>query len=259
MGVTRLGIRSGESARAEAVLVAKRLEAEIVSIEAGPNPEAGLRAALADGVADAVLLPATALAPGAPTPAAISKRRDARDAFVGTGTLESLPAGTRVSVDSALRRAQVLSRRGDLDAVLEALADADDSPNRVASLASLEDPEDAVELFQIDEWPTAPGQGGLVLLTRAKEERLVTGVDHRPSRLAILAELAVLARVGPSLAPGLAAHALFDDGLLFLSARIYQADGTGHVTSSHALYPEDSKDPVGDLAARVADELMANS
>jgi hydroxymethylbilane synthase len=153
----------------------------------------------------------------------------------------------------------VLSRRGDLDAVLEALADADDSPNRVASLASLEDPEDAVELFQIDEWPTAPGQGGLVLLTRAKEERLVTGVDHRPSRLAILAELAVLARVGPSLAPGLAAHALFDDGLLFLSARIYQADGTGHVTSSHALYPEDSKDPVGDLAARVADELMANS
>jgi hypothetical protein len=31
------------------------------------------------------------------------------------------------------------------------------------------------------------------------------------------------------------------------------------VTSSHALYPEDSKDPVGDVATRVADELMAGS
>jgi hydroxymethylbilane synthase len=257
MGVTRLGIRSGESARAEASLVAKRLEAELVVVEAGSDPEAGLRAALADGVADVVLLPAPALAAGAATPAAIAKRRDARDAFVGTATLDALPPGSRVTVDSPLRRAQVLSRRSDLDLVFAMPADAEGSGNRVTSLASLEDPEDADELFQIDDWPTAPGQGGLVLLTRKKDERLVTSVDHRPSRLAILAELGVLARVGPSLAPLLAAHALFDDGLLFLSARVYRPDGSGQVTSSHALYPEDSKDPVGDIATRVADELLA--
>lgn len=259
MGVTRLGIRPGEAARTEAGLVAKRLEAELVVIDVGTEPESGLRAALADGVADAVLLPATALAPGAAAPAAIAKRRDARDAFVGVATLEALPAGSRVWVDSPLRRAQVLNRRADLDLALGAPVDSGEPGNHVTSLASLEDPEDADELFQIDDWPTAPGQGGLVLLTRKKEERLVTNADHRPSHLAILAELGVLARVGPDVAPHLAAHALFDDGLLFLSARIYRADGSGHVTSSHALYPEDAKDPVGDLATRVADELMAQS
>ena len=262
MSATRLGIRTGESARAEAGLVAKRLEAEVVVIEVGRDAEAGLRAALADGFADAVLIPAPALAAGAgistaSDPAAIPERRDARDAFVGGGTLESLPVGSRVAVDSRLRRAQVLARRDDLDVILTAPVEFDGADNRVTSLASLEDPEDAVELFQIDDWPTAPGQGGLVLLTRRGEERRVAGVDHRASRLALLAELGVLARLGASFAPTLAAHALFDDGLLFLSARVYRSDGSEHVTSSHALYPEDVKDPIDDLASRVADELLA--
>jgi hydroxymethylbilane synthase len=258
MGATRLGIRTGESARTEAALVAKRLEAEVVVIEFGRDAETDLRAALADGVADAVLIPAPALAAGAASDlAAIPKRRDTRDAFVGSGTLESLPAGSRVAVDSRLRRAQVLARRDDLDVVLAAPDQFDGADNRVTSLASLDDPEDAVELFQIDDWPTAPGQGGLVLLTRRGEERLVTAVDHRASRLALLAELGVLARLGASFAPTLAAHALFDDGLLFLSARVYRSDGSEHVTSSHALYPEDAEDPIDDVASRVADELLA--
>ena len=176
----------------------------------------------------------------------------------GSEPWSRFPAGSRVAVDSPLRRAQVLARRGDLDLVLATSADSEESENRVTSLASLEDPEDAVELFQIDDWPTAPGQGGLVLLTRKKEERLVASVDHRPSRLAILAELGVLARVGAESAPHLAAHALFDDGLLFLSARLYRA---GRERSrdefARALSRGLRRIRSSDLAKRVADELLA--
>jgi hydroxymethylbilane synthase len=53
------------------------------------------------------------------------------------------------------------------------------------------------------------------------------------------------------------AHALLDDGLLFLSARVYSLDGAESLTSAHALYPEDALHPADDLAARVADELLA--
>jgi hydroxymethylbilane synthase len=67
----------------------------------------------------------------------------------------------------------------------------------------------------------------------------------------------VAERVGLLVATTLGVQSELADGLLFISARVYAPDGSGHVTSSHALYPEDSRDPIGDLAARVADELLA--
>jgi hydroxymethylbilane synthase len=66
----------------------------------------------------------------------------------------------------------------------------------------------------------------------------------------------VLARLEAGCSAPIGAHALLDDGLLFLSARVYSLDGTRQLTSAHALYPEDVADPAAELAQRVAGELL---
>ncbi len=83
-------------------------------------------------------------------------------------------------------------------------------------------------------------------------------VDHTTSRLTAEAERAVLALLEAGCSAPIGAHAILDDGLLFLSARVYREDGSEQLTSSHALYPEDSSDPIGELAKRVTDELLAS-
>ena len=255
MGVTRLGIRTGETARAEAGIVAKRLEAELVVV-AGAGDNDALLTALRDGHVDTVLLPAgwSGSLGDDVTLAAAPKRRDARDALTGSVPLDALPAGARISVGSALRRAQLLGRRRDVEPVTDPDPDVD---AEITALVALDDPDVAAEVFDLADWPTAPGQGALLLITRRGEQAVVSKADHRPSRLTVLVELAVLDRVGPVAGATLAASAELADGLLFVSARLYDPDGGEHVTSSHALYPEDSKDPVAELAARVADELLA--
>jgi len=92
---------------------------------------------------------------------------------------------------------------------------------------------------------------------RAGDEKTVAKLDHKPSRLATEAERGVLERLEAGCSAPIGAHALLDDGLLFLSARVYSPDGARHLTSAHALYPDDVADPAGELAQRVADELLA--
>jgi hydroxymethylbilane synthase len=67
----------------------------------------------------------------------------------------------------------------------------------------------------------------------------------------------VLALLEAGCAAPLGASAIFEDGLLFLSARVYSLDGAEQLTSSHAAYPEDTPDPAAELSRRVADELLA--
>jgi hydroxymethylbilane synthase len=238
---------------------------------------AALREALLAGEVDAVVhsykdLPTTPL-PGL-TVAAVPKRADARDALCTSAgrDLDSLPEGARVGTGSPRRRAQLLSRRADLEVVdirgnidtrLGRL-DSDDPERRLdaivlaaAGLERLGRLDAATEVLSLTSWPTAPAQGALAVETRTGDEKLVAKLEHRPSRLAAEAERGVLARLEAGCAAPLGATALFDDGLLFLSARVYALDGSAQLTASHALYPEDARDPAGELAARVADELLA--
>jgi hydroxymethylbilane synthase len=217
--------------------------------------------------------------PTAQTPglaiAAVPKRGDPRDALVARDglVLADLPAGSVVGTGSPRRRAQLLSRRGDLE-VVELRGNIDTRIGRVGS----DDPErhlDAVvlaaagldrisrldaitEYFGIDGWPTAPAQGALAVETRTGDEKAVAKLDHKPSRLTAEAERAVLALLEAGCSAPIGAHAIYDDGLLFLDARVYREDGSEYLTSSHALYPEDSRDPIGELAKRVTDELLAS-
>lgn len=286
----RLGTRGSALALAQAGAVAQRLGAELVVIESegdrtsAPLADLGgagvfaaaLREALLAGEVDAVVhsykdLPTTPL--DGLTVAAVPKRADARDVVCAAGghDLDKLPAGARVGTGSPRRRAQLLRRRPDLDVVdIRGNIDtrlgrvgADDPERRLdavvlaaAGLDRLGRTDAVTEWLSLTSWPTAPAQGALAVETRTGDAKTVAKLEHKPSRLAAEAERGVLARLEAGCAAPLGASALFEDGLLFLSARVYSLDGSEHLTSSHALYPEDSRDPAGELAARVADELL---
>jgi hydroxymethylbilane synthase len=230
-----------------------------------------LRDALLDGRCDVVVhslkdLP-TASFPGLAI-GAIPKREDARDVLCARDglTLDSLPEGASVGTGSPRRRAQVLSRRPDLS-VADIRGNVDTRLGKVggdldavilaaAGLARLGRLEAVTEYLDLDGWPTAPGQGALAIEVRAGEEKSVSALDHRSSRIVVEAEREVLALLEAGCAAPVGAHAFVEDGLLYLSARVYALDGTSRLTSSHALYLSDVADPGSDLAARVARELL---
>jgi len=211
--------------------------------------------------------------------AAVPKRADPRDALVTRGgtLLVDLPSAAKIGTGSPRRRAQLLAARPDLDVVpirgnvdtRLARLTSDDPERRLdgvilaaAGLDRLDRGELAqAELLDLTDWPTAPAQGALAIEIRADAPpdvaRRATALDHRPTRLAASAERGVLARLEAGCAAPVAASALLDDGLLFLTATVYALDGSAKITASHAAYPEDSEDPAGELAERVAEELLS--
>jgi len=285
----RIGTRASTLARAQAGAVADLLGAELVLIVSeGDRSGASLaslggtgvfatalRDALLAGEVDAVVhsfkdLP-TAPAPGLAI-AAVPERADARDALCtrdGSGLAE-LPAGARVGTGSPRRRAQLAAARPDLELVdirgnidsrldrvsttgpdraLDAVVLAAAGLDRIGRLSAV------TELFSLDSWPTAPAQGALAIETRSGDEHLAVRLDHADTRLAVEAERGVLARLEAGCAAPIGAHAFVEDGLLFLSARVYRPDGGAFVTSSHAMAVD--ADAATDIAERVADELLS--
>ena len=288
----RIGTRASALALAQTTSVATTLttksgiECEIVPIstEGDRSTESlaslggtgvfasALREALRDDRCDLVVHSLKDL-PTAPEPglsiAAIPKRVDARDGLCARDglTLDTLPQGARVGTGSPRRVAQLRARRPDLD-VVDIRGNVDTRLRKVvdgeldavvlaaAGLTRLGRLDAITEYLGLDGWPTAPGQGALALEVRAGDERLVTGLDHATSRIIVEAERAVLAILEAGCSAPVGAHGVVDDGMLFLSARVYSADGAQRLTSSHALYVSDTRDPAADIAARVGRELF---
>jgi hydroxymethylbilane synthase len=231
-----------------------------------------LRDALLDGRVDAVVhslkdLP-TAAYPGLSI-GAIPQREDPRDALCARDglTLDTLPDGAKVGTGSPRRRAQLRARRPDLD-VVDIRGNVDTRLGRVgaddldavvlaaAGLSRLGRLDSITEFLGIDGWPTAPGQGAVAVEVRAGEEKSVSALDHKPTRTMVEAEREVLRILEAGCAAPIGAHAMIDDGLLFLSGRVYALDGSERLTSSHALYLSDVKNPPSEVAFRVAQELL---
>jgi hydroxymethylbilane synthase len=292
VGKLRLGTRGSALALAQSSAIAEKLGAEVVIIESEGDRSTeslalmggtgvfvtALRTALLAGEVDVVVhsfkdLP-TAPAEGLAV-AAVPTRADARDALCAREgfTLDTLPEGAKVGTGSPRRRAQLAARRPDLQ-LIDIRGNVDTRLSRVGS----DDPErslDAVVLavagldrlgradaitqhLELAWWPTAPAQGALAVETRAGEKNLAAKLDHRPTHLAAEAERGVLARLEAGCSAPVAATAFLEDGMMFLSGRVYALDGSSQLTASHALYVADSKDPVGELADRVATELLDN-
>ena len=284
----RIGTRASALAMTQAGTVADMLGAELVPIVSeGDTSTASLsslggtgvfatalREALRRGEVDAVVhsykdLP-TAAEPGLVI-AAVPPRADPRDALCARDgmTLEELPPGAAVGTGSPRRRAQRAMRRPDLHLV-DIRGNIDTRLGRVGH----EDPEralDAVilaaaglerigrldaatELFDLDRWPTAPAQGALAVEVREGDEHLVRRIDHAATRASADAERGVLARLEAGCAAPIAAMAFVEDGLLFLTARVYRPDGGEMIDSSRAM-PIDAEAPAK-LATLVGVDLI---
>ena len=292
MSVVRIGTRGSALALAQTQTVANALTArgatvEIVTVTTHGDRSteslatlggtgvfaSALRDALLANECDVVVHSLKDL-PTAPTPGltigAIPKRADARDALCARDglTLDTLPENARVGTGSPRRAAQLLSRRGHLE-IVDIRGNVDTRLGRIvggdldavvlaaAGLERLGRAEAVTEYLSLNGWPTAPGQGALALEVRTGEEKLVSALDHKPSRILVEAERAVLAQLEAGCAAPIAAHAFMEDGLLFLDARVYAPDGSAKITSSHALYLSDSPNPSADVAGRVSAELIA--
>lgn len=237
----------------------------------------GLREALREGRCDVVVHSLKDL-PTAPADglviAATPRRADARDALCARDgmTLDTLPPGAKVGTGSPRRVAQLLARRPDLE-VVDIRGNVDTRLGKVASgeldavvlaaagLGRLGRLDVVTEFCGLDGWPTAPGQGSLAVEIRIDSDpvvrKAVASINHRPTQVNVSAEREVLRILEAGCAAPIGAHALVDDGLIFLSARVYRPDGTHQITSSHALYVADDPTPAETVAGNVARELLA--
>lgn len=201
--------------------------------------------------------------------AAVPERADARDVLCSHNgeTIDTLAPGARVGTGSPRRRSQLLARRPDLQ-VVDIRGNVDSRLRRVAAgefdavvlaaagLLRLGREAEISEFLDLDGWPVAPGQGALAIETRAGEEQRFASMNHRPSRTMVDAEREVLRLLEAGCSAPIGTHSMIDDGLLFLTARVYSADGSESLTSSHAMYVDDSASPALDVARRVAEELL---
>jgi len=178
--------------------------------------------------------------------AAVPEREDPRDVLIGPEgkrgptTMTALPRGSRVGTSSLRRRAlarafrpdwEVDNIRGNLDTRIakvdrgewDAIIVAAAGVRRLGLTARIG------EALERTAWLPAPGQGALGLLTRAQDEATrsaLDALDHRPSRIAVQAERAVLAALGGGCQTPIGALGLPWEGGLRLWGLVASTDGT---------------------------------
>lgn len=214
-----------------------------------------LRDALLDGRCDVAVhslkdLPTTP-APGL-TIAAVPVRQDPRDALCARDglTLRELPPGALVGTGSPRRAAQLLAARPDLvvvdirgnvDTRLGRVAGAGHGPGDLdavvlarAGLARLGRLDAVTEALDPEVMLPAPGQGALAVEVRTADladpthplAAALAALDHTPTRLAVVAERALLARLEAGCAAPVGALARVEGATIDLSAVVARTDGT---------------------------------
>jgi hydroxymethylbilane synthase len=261
-----------------------------------------LREALLDGRCDVAVhslkdLPTT---PADGLTFVTPEREDPRDALCARDglTLATLPHGGRVGTGSPRRAAQIRAARPDLDVVdirgnvgtrlnraLGPEADLDAVVLAYAGLSRLGRTEVISEVLDVDVVSPAPGQGALAVEVRTADIVSEAGtpavapdlaeaihlLDHRPTRLAVLAERSVLARLEAGCAAPVGAYATVRPGdangvgpVLHLRSVVAAVDGSeqmsraGETPLSPDVAPEALDAAARTLGVAVAENLLAD-
>ena len=199
--------------------------------------------------------------------AAVLPREDVRDVLVGAGSIAELPPGARVGTSAPRRAAQLLHLRPDCRIVpfrgnvatrLAKLAagEADATLLAAAGLNRLGESGTGQPLAT-DQWLPAPGQGAIAVECRANDAataRLLTAIDHAPSRTAVLAERALLAALGGNCHSAVAVLTSAAEGMLTLRAALFSPDGDERIAAAAQFAPGDADGP-----ARLARELLGRA
>ncbi|WP_241386484.1 hydroxymethylbilane synthase [Rhodococcus sp. CH91] len=209
--------------------------------------------------------------------AAVPEREDPRDALVARDglVLGELPAGSKVGTSAPRRRAQLAALglglqieplRGNIDTrlgkvdsgELDAIVIARAGLSRIGRLDRVTEALEPVQMLP------APSQGALAVECRADDPEMVellAGLDHGPSRAAVIAERALLAELEAGCTAPVGAIAdlvesLDDDGRVIeeLSVRGCAAalDGSDVLRASAVGAPDRAEE----LGRRVARELL---
>ncbi|MDJ1006435.1 MAG: hydroxymethylbilane synthase [Paracoccaceae bacterium] len=198
-------------------------------------------------------------------------REDVRDAFVapGGGQLEGLAAGTRVGTSSLRRRAQLLSKRPDLEVVefrgnvqtrLRKLEEGVAACTflAMAGLNRLGMAEIVTAPIAPDEMLPAVAQGAIGIERRAEDMRaaaLLEALHDGPTGVRLAAERAFLAALDGSCETPIAGLAEQDGGTLRLRGEILRPDGS----ESHAEAWTAPAEDAADLGRRLAGELLSRA
>jgi hydroxymethylbilane synthase len=199
--------------------------------------------------------------------AACPPREDPRDALLSAGgrRLDELPAGARVGT-SSLRRAcqlrhlrpdlEIVDLRGNVDTRLRKLHEGqyDAIVLAAAGLRRLGLAEHVTQLLDPELMLPAVAQGALGLEVRAGDEAtqaLLAPLDDRPTRLAVAAERAFLARIGGGCQVPVAAMARLEGETLRLDGLIGARDGR----AVRGALSGSAGDPAA-LGAALAEELL---
>ncbi|MBI5488760.1 MAG: hydroxymethylbilane synthase [Deltaproteobacteria bacterium] len=235
-----------------------------------------LELALADGRVDLAVHSAkdvpTDLAPGLELVGALP-RHDPRDALVG-GSIDELPAGSRIGTSSPRRRAALarhrwdvtfVELRGNLETRLRKLDEGrfDATVLACAGLERLGLGHRIAERLAPDVCMPAPGQGIVVIEGRAGDERcraLLAAVTECSSLSCLAAERAVLEALGGGCQVPIGALATLDGRTLRLRAAVTQPDGKrqvdGETRGDVGAAPELGRALAATLIERGARELL---
>ena len=200
---------------------------------------------------------------------AVTEREDPRDAVVGNTpvSLLELPAGSRIGTSSLRRQAQILAarpdfevlplrgnlntrmrklREGDYDAIILAMA----------GIKRLELEGEVTEVLDIETMLPAIGQGALGIETRVDDEkvkRMVSFLDHEPTRLCVASERSFLHRLEGGCQVPVAAHGrITEAGRVVLEGLVADVNGTKVIR----LEGEGGADQVDALGRDLADRIL---
>lgn len=202
---------------------------------------------------------------------AVCRRDDVRDCMVGS-TLADLRQGARVGTSSLRRQAQLRHLRPDLD-LRDLRGNVDTRLRKVesgeyaavvvskAGLDRLGLSQRISEVLSPEVCMPAVGQGAIAVECRLKDSEagdLLARLDHAETRVAILAERALLSALHGGCQVPMGAWARIERGELLLEACVCSVDGAQCV-KQRAAAPPDQASQLGEHMARLLIDAGAQS